>query len=86
MPAPSILWLRQDLRLRDQPALTAAAHDGPVIPVYILDDDAPGAWRIGAAQRWYLHHALAAFADALEEKNSRLILRKGDAVTVLRNR
>ena len=85
MPAPNILWLRQDLRLRDQPALTAAAHDGPVIPVYILDDDAPGAWRIGAAQRWYLHHALAAFADALEEKHSLLILRKGDAVTVLKS-
>ena len=84
MNAPSLLWLRQDLRLHDQPALAAAAHAGPVIPVYILDDDAPGEWRIGAAQRWWLHHSLAALAKSLETKHSRLILRRGDAVSVLR--
>ena len=83
MPAPVILWLRQDLRLRDQPALTAAAHHGAVIPVYVLDDDTPGAWRIGAAQRWYLHHALTAFDGSLRDKGSRLILRRGKAATVL---
>ena len=83
MADPVLLWLRQDLRLRDQPALVAAAGEGPVIPVYILDDDAPGHWRIGAAQRWYLHHALTAFAASLEEKGSRLILRRGDAVDQL---
>ena len=37
-PAPVILWFRQDLRLHDHPALTAAAQAGPVIPVYVLDD------------------------------------------------
>ncbi len=84
MPGPVILWLRQDLRLRDQPALVGALHDGSVIPVYILDDAAPGPWRIGAAQRWYLHHALEAFAAALEEKGSRLVLRRGDAVKALK--
>jgi deoxyribodipyrimidine photo-lyase len=80
-----ILWLRQDLRLRDQPALTSAAGEGPVIPVYILDDEAPGDWRIGAAQRWYLHHALEAFDAALRDKGSRLILRRGDAVKELKS-
>ncbi|TPG12267.1 cryptochrome/photolyase family protein [Sphingomonas oligophenolica] len=84
MPTPVILWVRQDLRLRDQPALVAAAHEASVIPVYILDDDAPGTWRIGAAQRWYLHQALDAFAASLKDKGSRLILRQGDGVTVLK--
>jgi len=28
MTDPVILWLCQDLRLRDNPALTAAAHEG----------------------------------------------------------
>ncbi|KQR81222.1 cryptochrome/photolyase family protein [Sphingomonas sp. Leaf343] len=83
MPNPVILWLRQDLRLHDQPALVAAAHEGPVIPVYILDDDTPGEWRMGGAQRWWLHHSLTALAEALEEKGSRLILRRGKAVEVL---
>ncbi len=79
----TLLWLRQDLRLHDNPALIAAAHDGDVVPVYILDDDAPGAWKIGGAQRWWLHHSLAALAKALEAKKSRLILRRGDAVETL---
>ncbi|MDR6787956.1 deoxyribodipyrimidine photo-lyase [Sphingomonas sp. BE138] len=79
----NLLWLRQDLRLHDQPALVAAAQAGAVIPVYILDDDAPGDWRIGGAQRWWLHHSLKALGDALAEKGSRLILRRGDAVAIL---
>ena len=83
MSAPVILWFRQDLRLHDQPALVAAAAEGPVIPVYILDDDGPGDWRIGGAQRWWLHHSLASLADALEAKGSRLILRRGPAAEVL---
>ncbi|UUL83727.1 cryptochrome/photolyase family protein [Sphingomonas qomolangmaensis] len=79
----NLLWLRQDLRLHDQPALVAAAHEGAVIPVYILDDDAPGQWRMGGAQRWWLHHALDTFGKALADKGSRLILRRGDAVAEL---
>ena len=79
----SLLWLRQDLRLHDQPALVAAAHEGPVIPIYVLDDDGPGAWRMGEAQRWWLHHSLAALATALEAKGSRLVLRRGKAAEVL---
>jgi deoxyribodipyrimidine photo-lyase len=41
MTTPAILWFRRDLRLSDQAALLAAAAAGPVIPVYILDDEAP---------------------------------------------
>ncbi|KQN03770.1 cryptochrome/photolyase family protein [Sphingomonas sp. Leaf25] len=84
MTDPVLLWLRQDLRLRDHPALVAAAHAGVVIPVYVLDDDAPGDWRIGGAQRWWLHHSLTALDKALRDKGSRLILRRGDAVKELR--
>jgi deoxyribodipyrimidine photo-lyase len=79
----TLLWLRQDLRLDDQPALIAAAAAGTVVPVYILDDDAPGAWAIGGAQRWWLHHTLDALAKALEARGSKLILRRGDAVATL---
>jgi deoxyribodipyrimidine photolyase len=45
--AGSLVWLRRDLRLHDNPALMAAAGRGPVIPVYIFDDTAPG-WQPGA--------------------------------------
>jgi deoxyribodipyrimidine photo-lyase len=79
----TILWFRQDLRLHDQPALIAAAHEGVVILVYVLDDDGPGHWKMGGAQRWWLHHSLSALAKSLEEKGSRLILRRGPAAKVL---
>jgi deoxyribodipyrimidine photo-lyase len=36
--APTILWFRRDLRLRDHPALEAAAKKGPVTPLFVLDD------------------------------------------------
>jgi deoxyribodipyrimidine photo-lyase len=83
MTTPVLLWLRQDLRLADQPALVAACHDGPVIPVYILDDETPKHRRMGGASRWWLHHSLAALDASLREKGSRLILRHGKCEDVL---
>jgi len=77
MTAPSILWFRRDLRLSDQAALIAAAAAGPVIPVFILDDDTPKHRRMGAASRWWLHHSLASLDASLREMGSRLILRRG---------
>ena len=58
MTSPAIVWLRNDLRLADNPALAeAAAGEGEVHPVFILDDEAAGAWRLGDAARWWLRRA-----------------------------
>ncbi len=78
----NILWFRQDLRLADNPALHAAAS-GPVLPVFIRDDAAAGAWAHGAAQRWWLHHSLAALRAGLRARGLELLLLKGDAVALL---
>ena len=83
MPDPVLLWLRQDLRLHDQPALVAAAAQGQVVPVYVLDDEGPGEWCIGGAQRWWLHHSLSRLARDLEARGSRLILRRGPAAATI---
>ena len=80
---PTICWFRRDLRLSDQAALAAAAGEGPVVPVYILDDETPKHRRMGAASRWWLHHSLASLDAALRAKGSRLILRRGKADDVL---
>lgn len=79
----SILWFRRDLRLSDQAALIAAAAEGPVVPVYILDDETPKHRAMGGASRWWLHHSLASLDTALREKGSRLILRRGKSDAVL---
>jgi deoxyribodipyrimidine photo-lyase len=84
MSAPIIVWLRQDLRLADHTALTAAALScQPILPIYILDDAAPGAWTRGAASRWWLHHSLDALGRDLAALGSRLLLRRGASATVL---
>jgi deoxyribodipyrimidine photo-lyase len=77
MTAPQLVWLRQDLRLADQPAFAAAAEAGPPVACYVLDDDTPGRWAIGGAQRWWLHHSLAALSAELASKGGALILRRG---------
>lgn len=79
-----VLWMRRDLRIADNPALLAAAETGaPVIPVYVLDDDTPGMWRMGGASRWWLAQSLRSLGRDLGERGSRLILRRGRADVVL---
>ena len=53
-----LVWFRNDLRLADHAALIAAAERGPIVALIVLDDETPGHWRMGAAQRWWLHHSL----------------------------
>ena len=79
--ALSIVWFRQDLRLGDNPALTAAIAAGDVVPVYILDETAKPA--LGGAARWWLHHSLAALGAALRRLGGRLILRRGDPLQII---
>ena len=76
----SLYWFRQDLRLADNPALTAAAQAGTVIPVFILDDDHAGEHKMGGASRWWLHHSLIALNASLDGK---LLVFKGDPATHL---
>jgi deoxyribodipyrimidine photo-lyase len=81
---PSIVWFRNDLRLADQPALTAAVQrGGPVLPVYILAADEEGRWSPGGASRWWLHHSLLALDRDLVAMGSRLILRRGPSLETL---
>ena len=45
MSHPTLLWLRQDLRLTDHPALVAAIErDAAVIPVFIWSPEDDGEW------------------------------------------
>ncbi|MBX7496258.1 DNA photolyase family protein [Qipengyuania sp. 6B39] len=83
MTSPQIVWLRRDLRMADQSALHAAAKAGPVIPVYVLDDDRAGDHAYGGASRWWLHHSLESLGASLGARHSRIVLRKGDAPQIL---
>lgn len=81
----SIVWLRDDLRLDDNPALSEATALGlPLTVVYILDEESEGVRPLGGATKWWLHHSLASLAGALEAKGSSLLLRRGPAEEVIR--
>ncbi|MES2171955.1 MAG: deoxyribodipyrimidine photo-lyase [Actinomycetota bacterium] len=70
---PSIVWLRDDLRLADNPALTAAAERGePVAILYLLDDTSDGIRPLGAATKWWLD-------QSLRSMDAPVILRRGAA-------
>jgi deoxyribodipyrimidine photo-lyase len=77
--APVVVWLRDDLRVSDNPALRTAVDSGrPVVAVYVLDDSGAVGRPLGEASRWWLHHSLAALGASLEKRGARLVLRHGD--------
>ena len=81
---PVLLWLRQDLRLADHPALAAAAATGrPIVPVYVFDDETPKPWAPGGASRWWLGTGLPRLAAALERAGSRLVVRRGNFLDII---
>ena len=71
-----IYWIRNDLRLEDNPALVEAARDGIVIPVFILDKKEA----IGAASKWWLHYSLESLTTSF---GGALSLLKGNPQKVL---
>lgn len=83
MTKPQIVWLRRDLRMKDQPALHAAAQAGPVVPVYVFDEQTPGDRKLGGAHRWWLHHSLKSLIESFGRHNAAIVLRRGDCVSVL---
>lgn len=78
----TIFWFRQDLRLSDNSGLFEASQKGRILPLYILDDESAGEFKMGGASRWWLHHSLMALNASLEGKlhvfqgNSLVIIKK----------
>jgi deoxyribodipyrimidine photo-lyase len=76
----AIVWLRQDLRLADNPALQAAcARGGPVVPVFVWAPEEEGAWPPGGASRWWLGQSLAQLSGQLRAAGAELVIRRGES-------
>ena len=76
----AVCWFRQDMRLSDNPALSAAAEHQHVLPVYVLDTKNPGTFVPGAASQWWLHCSLHALNQSLGGK---LSVYEGDPKQIL---
>ena len=84
LPVVSIVWLRDDLRTADNPALlsavhNSAVHNGGAVALYVLDEESPGIRPLGAAAKWWLHHALQTLRQDLEALGIPLVLLRGPA-------
>jgi deoxyribodipyrimidine photo-lyase len=81
---PALVWLRDDLRLADNPALAAAAESGqPVVVLYVLDEESPDIRPLGGASRWWLAGSLRSLGESLAALGVPLVLRRGPAGDVV---
>ncbi|MDA9008852.1 DNA photolyase family protein [Alphaproteobacteria bacterium] len=81
---PIIVWFRQDLRLSDNLALSAAAATGrPIIALYVFEGSNRTIWSIGKASKVWLHLSLQNLDSSLKKIGGRLTLRDGQPGAVL---
>ncbi len=77
----AVVWFRRDLRLHDNPALTAAlASSGRVAPLFVVDPRLSRGRFTSPNRWWYLMGSLRDLNEALEQRGSRLIVRLGDPI------
>ena len=87
----TLLWLRDDLRVHDHPALNAALQDdGVVVALWIRECSPPepegearGPRPLGAASRWWYHQSLVSLSQSLAELGIPLLFAQGDARQIL---
>ncbi|TKW61539.1 MAG: deoxyribodipyrimidine photo-lyase [Blastochloris viridis] len=72
----TIWWLRQDLRLTDNPALIWAAQRGKVLPVYI--NDRSRGRLAGGASKWWLQQSLEVLGTRIP-----LVIKSGTTEKIL---
>eukprot|EP00439_Symbiodinium_sp_Y106_P088459 s1_g995.t1 len=75
---PTLVLFHSNLRVGDNPALTAAAEAGPVVPLFVLDESFGRT--LGGASRWWLHQSLKSLGHDLQALGAPLILRRGSLI------
>ncbi|KAK4276819.1 hypothetical protein QN277_014925 [Acacia crassicarpa] len=80
----SIVWFRRDLRLDDNPALTAGMRAGAVVALFIWAPEEEGQYQPGRVSRWWLKQSLAHLDSSLRSLGTPLITkRSADSVSSL---
>jgi deoxyribodipyrimidine photo-lyase len=80
----NIVWLRQELRVSDNPALHGAVQEKqPLLPVFIWNPEATKAHMPGGASQWWLHHSLHSLSETLAALGSPLVICVGTPEQVL---
>jgi len=77
----ALVWIRNDFRFLDNPALFAAAsRDSSVLLVYICPEELS----LGSASRVWLERSLETFGERARERGFGWVIRRGDPVEIFR--
>jgi deoxyribodipyrimidine photo-lyase len=80
----AIWWIRRDLRLSDNQALQAAlAHAAQIVPLFVLDPRLLRSPYVGEKRIAFLQEGLHQLHRKLQDRGSRLILRRGEPLSQL---
>lgn len=82
MAPTALVWLRNDLRIADNPALLAGLKHGQVVALHVEATDQP-LRRRGGASRWWLNRSLRALAIDLAALGAPLVTAEGDSEEVV---
>src|SRR3954447_23899135 len=78
MAETELMWFRRDLRVRDLPALHAAASAERTVPVFVFDERLYRTGRFPSAPRTaFMLGCLRELDAALRERGGRLVIRAG---------
>lgn len=79
----ALVWLRNDLRIQDNPALNAALSiGGAVSAIYIHEENGASRQTTGAAL-WWLEKSLEQLSSCLAQRNIMLFVEKGDPAIII---
>ena len=81
-----LLWLRNDLRIADNPALRAAMEGGDKVEALYVRETDRGLRARGAASRWWLHRSLNALAQDLKRLGIALEVTEGESGRIVPER
>jgi len=74
----AIVWLRRELRVHDNPALTAAVREfDRVVPVFVLDERLIDGRFPSRSRAWFLFESLRELRESLRARGGDLLLRPG---------
>lgn len=79
----ALVWLRNDLRINDNPALDAAAETGGHITAVYVHETVAEIRAPGGAARWWLDQSLEAIRKQLADRGIELLIETGDPRDIL---
>lgn len=78
-----LVWFRNDLRIADNPALSAAVESGREVAALYIEETGPSLRALGGAARWWLNRSLRSLADDLADRGIHLTTVRGEAEALL---